>query len=121
MRNFGRKRYYKPADVKRTAQEGHFAMDYLCYGLATYSCEADFNAYHREQGETCDYNTMRGEVADICFNGDSNFTILDIVGSSVQRSGPGGEYAGEWSEFPWFDGDGGDSGGGDFGCGSGGD
>ena len=86
--------------------------DYSCYGVAMFSDRENFNEYHREMGEYCDYNVMRGEIASLYSLGNSDFTISDISASfsdSGSHSGDGGH------------GHGGDSGGGGDGGGGGGD
>lgn len=59
----------------------------MCYAMAAYSSPDDFREYHEITGENCDYQLMREEIGDACFGGYSDFTILDLAGSSSNEGG----------------------------------
>lgn len=48
-------------------------------GYAMFLDEGAFNAVHQEMGEVCDYQALRGEIADACFNGNFDFSPSDAV------------------------------------------
>ena len=43
-----------------------------------FSDRTSFEEYHLGVGETCDYDTMRAEVAHAHFDGNVHFTITDM-------------------------------------------
>jgi hypothetical protein len=62
---YGHKSHYSPEQVKQTiATTGYTAGD-DCYALSMFCSEGDFNTYHQSIGESCDYGTMRQEVAEM--------------------------------------------------------
>jgi hypothetical protein len=71
--------------------------------------QKEFEAIHRELGETCDYQVMRQEVAELHFSGDSTFSAPDLM-AHADSFGPGDSGSGSGA---------GDSGGGDGSGGSG--
>jgi hypothetical protein len=89
-KRYGRAQYYTPAQVKRVAEERRYNMDLLCYALCMYCGRTEFDTYHRATGEPCDYDAMRGEVAERFFGGDASFTALDVVDASSSWSDSGG-------------------------------
>jgi len=86
VRAAGKRQHYTPADVKKTAEGCGYPMDYICYAIAAYSSPFDFQTYHSERGEICDYESMRSEIGDVCFGGHTDFTISDALESSSSSS-----------------------------------
>ena len=89
-KRYGRANQYTPAVVKRTVEERGYNQNCLCYALAIYCSRQDFDAYHRATGEACDYDAMRGEVADRFFGGSPSFDALDVIDSSISGTEAGG-------------------------------
>jgi hypothetical protein len=89
--------------VKRTIERRGYSTEWMCYALCMYCGRKDFDAYHREAGESCDYDAMRGEVAARFLEGAQSFDAADVIDSGT--GGSGGNAAG----------DGGDAGNGDGG------
>ena len=81
---YGEQKQYTPAQVKRTAEEGGYSADYLCFALCMYCGPAEFADYHRTTGEACDYDAMRSEVADRFFSG-----FLRLLRHLLMRLGRG--------------------------------
>src|SRR5215471_14107694 len=77
-KRYGHKRWYTPAQIRRTAEDCGLDTDYLCYAYATYVEEADFQALHAESGQVCSYDAMRGEIAHDYFHDHSDFTTQDL-------------------------------------------
>jgi hypothetical protein len=61
-KRYGRERYYTPEQVKSTTRDAGLSIDFVCYAMCMF-CERDaFDAFHRAEGEHCDYVAMRDEV-----------------------------------------------------------
>ncbi|MBV7263457.1 hypothetical protein KCG43_15750 [Photobacterium sp. WH24] len=101
-RDYRKSKRYTPKQVKSTIERGGLSVVYACYGIAMFSNRKDFDQFHQEIGENCDYDAMRCEIGDIYFNGSSDFSVSDITSASSDSGG--GIDAGGFS--------GGDSGGG---------
>jgi hypothetical protein len=86
-RNHGSRRYYTPEQVRRSAHNTGVDMHDLCYAYSAYCSPADFDNYHQQTGEPCDYDAMRQEVADVCLDGNSSFDAADLYAASDPHSG----------------------------------
>lgn len=64
VKNYGKQKHYTPAQVRKGAEAQGLDPIALCYGMAMYTSRDDFNSYHQSTGQNCDYDTMRGEIAD---------------------------------------------------------
>jgi hypothetical protein len=60
---YGRARFYSVAQVRTTVGLGGFSTEYICYAYAGYCEPADFAQHHAEIGQTCDWASMREELA----------------------------------------------------------
>lgn len=61
----GKKKYYKPEEVKKAHQKSQWGgLDFSCWGMSTFTSHSDFDNYHLEIGETCDYATMKAEMLE---------------------------------------------------------
>ena len=89
----GKSKYYSPYQVKSTVQRHNLNSDYLCYAIAMYSIESDFDAYHHETGQSCDYKDMRTEVAEQYLDGKFDFSTddLDSAAASYEMDVSGSE------------------------------
>lgn len=127
---YGKKPYYSKGQVdgalarqrlkRRNNDSGSSSISDYCYAYAMYCSPDEFRHIHDEAGESCDYNAMRGEIADTCFGNSSFFTFADMesyssdTGSSGSNSGSGGGFFSGWGDGDSGGGDsGGDGGGGD--------
>ncbi len=54
-KRYGKQKHYTAAQVKRTAEQGRYNIDYLCYALCMYCSPGEFADYHRVTGEDCGY------------------------------------------------------------------
>ena len=121
-RRFGRKRHYSPKEVRRGGRDiGAPVGGDFCYAYSIYCSREDFDEHHREAGEHCDYDSMRAEVANLQFGGDTSFdagTAIDHAASHHDSTGGSHDSGGGWFGWGGSDSDGGgDSGGGDGGGG----
>jgi hypothetical protein len=62
--DYGKQKYYKPEQVKKAHQKSkwHEGLDFSCWGMSTYSSHTDFDKYHEEIGEPCNYVEMKTEM-----------------------------------------------------------
>jgi hypothetical protein len=58
----GKKKNYSPAEVRGAARTANTPVDWDCWAYALYCSPLDFNSYHREIGEVCNYDFMHGKM-----------------------------------------------------------
>lgn len=60
----GKKKYYKPEEVVAAHRKSKWyeKADFVCWGMCTFSSHSDFDRYHAETGEICDYTEMKTEM-----------------------------------------------------------
>ncbi len=106
-KRYGRSGHYTAGQIRTTIEKFGLNIHYSCYALAMYLTRDEFDGFHRQSGEVCDYDAMRQEVGDLCFSGRADFAVTECAGG----------------DSSWHEGaDGGDSDGGfDGSCGGGGD
>lgn len=65
VKDYGKKKYYKPKEVKEAHKKSPWSeFDFSCWGMSTYSSHSDFDHYHQETGEVCDYTSMKAEMLE---------------------------------------------------------
>src|SRR5688572_24731232 len=66
VKDFGKKKYYKPQEVKKAHKKSQWSdgLDFTCWGISTFSSHADFDKYHQQTGEVCDYSAMKAEMLE---------------------------------------------------------
>ncbi|MCH3885731.1 hypothetical protein [Tenacibaculum aquimarinum] len=71
----GKKKFYKPEEVKKAHRKSKWydGLDFSCWGMSTFSSHSDFDEYHEQTGEVCDYIEMKTEM----LSGISNSNITD--------------------------------------------
>lgn len=109
-KDYGRTKIYTPKQVRSTAERGGLPLVFVCFGIAMFSEKFEFDDYHQEIGEQCDYDSMRSEIGNTCFNGNSDFDVTEIhLASSVIGGGfeIGGYPGGDSGGFSGSDGGGG--------------
>ena len=97
VRRHGKKKYYKPAEVRSAANSCGYGNDVHCWAYSIYITPEDFIELHRLTGEACDYAVMKAQVlSDLATSG--SFLPLDLDLSWL-----------EWPDidvsclFDWFD------------------
>lgn len=60
----GKKKYYTPEEVKKAHKKSMWydLFDFSCWAMSTFSSHSDFDRYHAETGEVCDYVEMKTEM-----------------------------------------------------------
>ena len=64
VKNYGKKPYYSVDEVKKANARQRIDIDYICWSHAFFNSHRDFDDMHRAQGETCDYVSMKKEMAE---------------------------------------------------------
>ncbi len=60
----GKKKYYTTEEVKKAHENSKWydVVDFSCWAMSTFSSHSDFDRYHTETGEICDYVEMKTEM-----------------------------------------------------------
>lgn len=71
----GKKKYYKPQEVKKAHQNSSWVdvIDFSCWAMSTFSSHSDFDVYHIESREICNYVEMKSEM----LSDFSNSSVVD--------------------------------------------
>lgn len=73
----GKKKYYKPEQVRKATRESGWDIDLVCWAHCIYLSPEDFSFVHSAAGEVCDQAVMKAEVlADLA--GSEGFQLPDI-------------------------------------------
>ena len=88
VQEYGKQKYYSPNRVKRASKKTKWDIDWHCWAMCLYTSPDDFNRYHKSIGESCDYASMKGEMA---------YAITDGVSESWF------DFDLSWLEWPDFD------------------
>lgn len=95
-KDYGKHRTYTPKQVVRCIERYGLSVSYSCYGIAIFSNKKEFDRYHTDMGEVCDYQIMRSEIGASFFQGNIDFGISDIhsVSSSMGGGGDTADFSG---------------------------
>lgn len=71
----GKRKYYKPEEIKNAHRKSKWysGLDFSCWAMITFSSHSDFDQYHQETGEVCDYVEMKTEM----LSGISNSNVTE--------------------------------------------
>ena len=72
VRDYGQKKYYSCAHVKKASQEAKHGFDWHCWAMSLYASPTAFKSYHDSIGEVCDYPAMKAEMTSALTNGASD-------------------------------------------------
>jgi hypothetical protein len=64
-RDYGACGSYTARQIRQTIRRDGLSLDYSCYALSMFADRGDFNDFHAALGETCDYDAMRAEAAEL--------------------------------------------------------
>ena len=90
VKNYGKQKYYKPAQIKYASRKTSYDIDWHCWAMVLYSSRSDFDAYHQKIGEVCDYTSMKAEM-------------MLAVTDGVSESWFDFDFDLSWLEWPDFD------------------
>ena len=74
----GKQKYYKPADVRQSAERCGYPIDVHCWAYVIFTTREDFDALHAAAGEACDYVAMKTAVLADLAGGAESFSLLDL-------------------------------------------
>jgi hypothetical protein len=74
---WGKQLHFTPAQVKQANRDCGLDSSYDCYGLSMHTCEGDFEEYHSENGESCNYEQMRLEIEEEYFFSSMQFEAVE--------------------------------------------
>lgn len=79
----GKKKYYKPEEVKEAHQKSKWYdvlgnSDFSCWAMSTYSSHSEFDKYHAQTGESCDYLEMKSHMLEGLSMNDFEFSLPEI-------------------------------------------
>ena len=77
-KDYGSSKRYKPQQIRSTIMRSNLDDFYSCYAISMFSNREDFEQFHLENGEPCDYDIMRGEVIERHFDNNLNFNFFNI-------------------------------------------
>jgi uncharacterized membrane protein YgcG len=119
VQKLGKKRSYSTTEIEQAWHHRRHPLDDRCYAMAAYSSPSDFQDYHIGQREDCDYQAMRREIAHTCFDGRTEFSVVDLWNMADRTHHSGGGESSGWffSDGVDFTGDSGSDSGGDSGGG----
>lgn len=60
----GKKKHYKPAEVKKAHRTSRWCdrLEFSCWAMCIFTSHSDFDGYHSQTGEICDYAEMKTEM-----------------------------------------------------------
>jgi hypothetical protein len=87
LKDYGKKSYYKPEEVKSAHRKSKWynGVDFSCWGMSTFSSHVDFDSYHQQTGEVCDYVEMKTEMLQ-GLSLTSGAEIFDLPDSNIDAS-----------------------------------
>lgn len=95
--DYGFSRTYTPRQVVATIERNGLNRDHAAYAIATFSDPAGFVQFQESDGEHYNYEAMREDVAFNYFNGNTNFTVSDVMHAfpdTAYNAGAGGWHDG---------------------------
>lgn len=100
LKNYGKKRSYTIPEVRKAVQRQSLPIDWHCWAYALYTDRSTFDEYHRQIGESCEYETMHRNIMGIV-GGDAAAT-LEVLDPSPSTTGVDA-VDDSWSIFDFFD------------------
>ncbi len=82
-KRYGYVQSYTAQQVRKTVETAGLNVEFSCFAVAMFSSRESFDQFHRDLGETCDYDLMRAHIADKHFNGFADFTVSDVFAVSA--------------------------------------
>ncbi len=96
VNHYGKKPYYTVQEVKNANRRQGISPDFGCWSHAVFNSHADFDAYHRSIGESCDYAAMKSEMLSSVSNTtESSWFDFDLSWLEFPDI--------DWSIFDFFD------------------
>lgn len=81
-KRYGKSKHYTQGQIQTAVTKRRLSHNHISYAYAMYMDKPSFNKLHEELGKECDYDSMRNDIGNLCFSGDSNFTSSDAISYS---------------------------------------
>jgi hypothetical protein len=78
IKSYGKKNFYTVQEVKNANRRQGIKYDYACWSHAFFNSHGDFDDYHQRIGESCDYISMKRDMADAVVSSDASFWNFDF-------------------------------------------
>lgn len=87
VKEHGKKKYYKPKEVKEAHKKSNWfnILDFSCWAMSIYSSHSDFDTYHEQTGEACNYVDMKSEMLS-SFSSASSVSWMEIPSFEIDDS-----------------------------------
>ena len=73
-KRYGKSKKYTPGQIVTTVHDCGYNWRHICYAHALYTSQKQFDKWHKEQGENCDYVSMREEISQSFYGGNSEIS-----------------------------------------------
>jgi hypothetical protein len=93
VKHHGKKKFYTVDEVKAANRRQRIDYDVGCWSHAFFNTHADFDAYHAELGEPCDYAEMKRELLTSVMTNPEPSSVFDL----------GFDFDLSWLELPDID------------------
>ena len=93
-KRYGKSKTYTPSQVVTTVHDRGYNWQHICYAHALYVTPKQFDRWHEEQGESCDYASMREEIAQSHFGGSVEALSSSSFGSAADSAADIGDFGG---------------------------
>jgi hypothetical protein len=93
-RRYGNSKQYTSGQVEKTIHEEGYDWKHICYAHALFTSMKQFNQWHYDRGEDCDYGEMRLEVSNNFFAGDMSYIDSTSFSNDSSDSSSGGDGGG---------------------------
>ncbi len=78
VKHHGKKKFYTVQEVKEANRRQSIDVDVACWSHAFFNTHIDFDRYHAEIGDACDYVAMKREMLDSVTSTGESSSLLDL-------------------------------------------
>lgn len=78
-KRYGKHKHYSKPQIKSSIEYCGLSEDYTDYAYAMHMSRKKYNEMREIKNDSDDFDLLRKEIADSCFDGNSNFTIHDAL------------------------------------------
>lgn len=62
VKKHGKQKYYSQPQIRKSLDQYGYAIDIHCWAYVLFMNHQNFDAYHQQIGETCDFVAMKGSM-----------------------------------------------------------
>jgi Family of unknown function (DUF6559) len=81
-KRYGKHKRYSEEEIRTSIQLGGFDNSFVEYAYAIFMSRNEFGGLKHKNKDLEDYDTLRKEIANSFFSGDTSFTIHDVLKSA---------------------------------------